>query len=338
MAGRAARSAALRGADALNPAVRAALLALTAIALAPGTWLRDPPPAPARTDAVAIEPLALPPNLMTGPFAVTGAWTIDSPHRWFGGWSALVPLGDGRFLAGSDSGALMRFSPGGGGRLDGFRAAGAASKNGADLESLTRDPASGLLWAGYEFAHAIERFGRDLSPGVRVQPPSMRDWSGNSGAETLIRLADGRFLVIAEGSPVDGADTAPGLLFPGDPVAGANPLLFALDPPAGYRPVDGAQLPDGRVLVLVRRVAWGLPPRFEVALTIGDPATIRPGEPWRPRFVTRLEAPLPVDNYEGLAVVPNGTGRIDLWLISDDNRSAFQRTLLLRLSADPDAL
>ena len=40
--------------------------------------------------------------------------------------------------------------------------------------------------------------------------------------------------------------------------------------------------------------------------------------------------PLPRDNYEGLAIMPDATG-VTMWLISDDNRMRYQRTLLLQL-------
>ncbi|MFN3212687.1 MAG: esterase-like activity of phytase family protein [Henriciella sp.] len=47
-----------------------------------------------------------------------------------------------------------------------------------------------------------------------------------------------------------------------------------------------------------------------------------------------LKSPLPTDNYEGIAIgkAPNGATRI--WLISDDNFSNNQRTLLLALDLD----
>ena len=38
-----------------------------------------------------------------------------------------------------------------------------------------------------------------------------------------------------------------------------------------------------------------------------------------------------MDNYEGLAVAPGPDGALVLWLISDDNKATFQRTLLLKL-------
>jgi hypothetical protein len=42
-----------------------------------------------------------------------------------------------------------------------------------------------------------------------------------------------------------------------------------------------------------------------------------------------MASPLSVDNFEGIAVVPRPTGGIRLYLVSDDNGSAAQRTYLL---------
>ena len=70
---------------------------------------------------------------------------------------------------------------------------------------------------------------------------------------------------------------------------------------------------------------------------LADPADIRPGEPWKWRDVGPLEAPIPIDNYEGLSVIagPKG-GPLTLWMVSDDNQSLWlQRSLLLRFEWIP---
>ena len=51
---------------------------------------------------------------------------------------------------------------------------------------------------------------------------------------------------------------------------------------------------------------------------------------------TRKQGATPTENFEGLAVVPGQRGGVVLWLISDDNQSAFQRTLLLKLLWRPN--
>jgi hypothetical protein len=49
----------------------------------------------------------------------------------------------------------------------------------------------------------------------------------------------------------------------------------------------------------------------------------------------RLAAPLAVDNFEGLAARPRPDGSVRFHLISDDNFSRFQRTLLLAFDWEP---
>jgi hypothetical protein len=54
-------------------------------------------------------------------------------------------------------------------------------------------------------------------------------------------------------------------------------------------------------------------------------------------IVARMDIapPLTVDNFEGVAAVPRGDGRVRFYLLSDDNRSASQRTLLLAFDWRP---
>jgi len=44
---------------------------------------------------------------------------------------------------------------------------------------------------------------------------------------------------------------------------------------------------------------------------------------------------IPRENYEGLALRPRGDGRVDVWVMSDDNFSIIQRSLLAKLVFDP---
>jgi len=306
------------------------LLLVVILGLAPGTWLWSPRPPADKRQILSLRALQIP-DVDLGPLMPAGAWVLDSPNDDFGSYSALAALGDGTLLAASDKGAMMRFSPPGEHpaqvRIGYSGQDGNRPKWQLDIESMTRDPASGRLWLGFESDNRIERFDPGSRAQATVRPEVMRGWPDNQGAEAMVRLADGRFIVIAEGA----GDEVPGLLFPSDPVAGAEPAIFRFAPPAGYRPVDIAQLPDGRTLILLRKVVWGLPPGFAGKLMLADPATIRAGEAWRADLLADLVAPLPSDNYEGLAIETDGRGGTVLWLISDDNDSIAQRTLLLRL-------
>lgn len=317
--------------------LRLILILLLMVGLAPGTWLRTDVERTVGAKRIIFTTIDVP-SLRVGELRLMQAWQLDSPSHMFGGLSALRWRADDSFQAVSDSGAVVRFA------LPGGRAAarrmltrmrpmpGLMGPDGlaVDMESITSDPARGQSWIGFESANAIVRYTKNLMVDGVARPRAMRDWGVNSGPEALVRLADGRFIVLAEGRTwTDGP--SPALLFADDPVAGAQPLRFQFDRPPGYRPVDMIALPDGRVLVLLRRVQLALPPHFSGALMVLDPATIKQGKVWRGRIITVLDDPLPTDNYEGLAlgkVTPDG---MDLWLISDDNNSAFQRTLLLQL-------
>lgn len=311
---------------------RLVLLLIVAIGLAPGTWWRSAAPLPDEPASIEIIPIDVEPGNV-GALQLLGAWELRSSSSHFHGYSGLVSLGDGTLLAVSDRGRRLRFAPPGsdGGIVEMGLYGEDDDKRMSDIEALTRDPESGRLWVAYEFSNAIERQEPDGSGTRRVAPQAMADWSDNAGPEAMVRLADGRFIVIAEGRMLFGRTETEALLFPDDPVEGAEPLRFRFAHPRGYRPVDVAQLPDGRVLILTRAVEWGLPPQFGNRLILADPTEISADQTWRGQAVAEIAEPLPSDNYEGIAIEAEADGGAIVWLISDDNQSAFQRTLLLKL-------
>ncbi|RXZ65216.1 esterase-like activity of phytase family protein [Pelagerythrobacter rhizovicinus] len=315
------------------------LLAILTIVVfaAPGTWLRTPPVQDLRP-ILDIAPIEVD-QLRIGEFAIEGVWELRSPNSHFGGYSALLALPDGRLLAASDRGRFLRFAPPGATpHAPEFGAIGGdatENKHAVDAEALAGDAESNRIWVAYEGRNSIVRFDPELVEGESVSPPAMEGWSSNSGPEALARLPDGRFLVLQEGRPDLSEQRHEALLFPGDPVEGAAPLEFRYAPPAGYRPVDAASLPDGRVLILHRAVTLGLPYAFATRIAVADPATIRAGEVWRGREIGAIAAPLPADNFEGIAAVPRPDGSMTVWLISDDNTAVLQRTLLYRLRWRP---
>jgi hypothetical protein len=157
----------------------------------------------------------------------------------------------------------------------------------------------------------------------------------------MTRLADGRFLMIAEGAEENDLPDRPALVFASDPVASPRPpLAFRFVPEPGYDPVDATQLPDGRVLILLRRVTYTIPAEFGTAIALADPAAIRPGKPWRGQVIQRLSGEVFGDNFEGIAFIPDPAdpARGAVWVIADDNFSAFQRNLLLRFAWDGAAI
>jgi hypothetical protein len=318
--------------------MRLILILLVMLVLAPGTWIRSALPPLDLAAPVVVTPLAMPHD-STGEVQLLGGWKMTSQNDHFGGYSALLALDGEHLLAASDRGRIIRLAFEGGllqvGAMD-FLATGVQPDKGLiDVESMTRDPATGQLWLGYEAVNAVERVNSALEQPVRVHPAQMREWPTNKGAEAMARLDDGRFILIAEGSKGWGRQVFAGLVFPGDPVAGGAAQEFRFDPPEGYRPVDMVQIPDGRVLILVRKLHWQIMPRFTAKLVLADPAEIRPGKNWSGKIIAELSPPIPSDNYEGLAMWPRDDGQLDLWVISDDNGASFQHTYLMHMRWNP---
>ncbi len=275
-----------------------------------------------------------PARRQVGALTYLGGVALTSRDGAFGGYSSLSVVGD-RFTLLSDYGDIVRF------RMDAtFRVSAPEfgdlpagpgvgwEKRERDSESMTVDPASGAVWVGFERANAIWRYGPGLTlPAAFAKPPAMARWESNGGAESLVRLHDGRFLVIAETDRQD-RPVRDLLLFPGDPVVRSdNALVAAYQPPDGYDPSDATELPDGRVLVVNRR--FSLPFTWSAVLTVIDPRSVKPGQVLTGREIARFDAPLTVDNYEGLAITREGSATI-LWMVSDDNQLFLQRTLLMK--------
>jgi hypothetical protein len=293
-----------------------------------------------RSQNIALVPLALdsanPKRTRAGALDFLAAWELKSDNTDFGGISALVALRDGRFLGVSDAGALIGFGLSNNSQVDRpFIAAlpGAVGKAGfqdRDSEGLTTDAGSGRIWISYEFKHAIRRMPASLSRVDAVTRPAlMRGWRSNSGAEALVRLRDGRFLVFAEGGgDVDNA--YPAVHFSGDPAEqGSAAFSFNYQPPSGYRPTDVTQLPDGRLLMLNRRISF--PNGFTAKLTLFDPAGIKPGAVVSGQVIATLAPPLLVDNMEGITTTQEN-GRTIVWMVSDNNFNIIQRTLLMKFA------
>lgn len=267
---------------------------------------------------------------------------MDSPHVNFGGFSALIRTGAGKFVAFSDKGYALRFSaPGmdqGDTRITPI-AANSLYKWTRDAEGATFDPLTGQSWISWEGSNAISRLSPDLRQEAAVEPVAMSGWGNNTGPESIVRLADGRFLTLREGFS-EGAEAGrhEAVIFAGDPVESGEPARFTFAGPARFSPSDAAQLSDGRVLILMRRLVWLFPFRFAGRLVIADPAGIRPGGVWKGREVAKLTSTLPVDNFEGIAIEPGPGSHETVWLISDDNDAATQATILWKLIVDPAKL
>jgi hypothetical protein len=309
------------------------LAALFLTTFAPVSLFRSPvPPA---TATLSFTPVPLhetdPARRTVGKLIYLEGWVLGSNDGRFGGISAMH-VEQGEVVALSDAGSLFRFPlpgrqeprltilplPGGPGSPE--------VKGDRDSEAMAVHKKR--AWIAFEGRNQVWRYRRsDWTSDSWAAPSGMRKWSANEGAEAMLRLPDGRFIVFSEGrGRPDGSSEA--LLFDGDPaVEGTAGRAMSYVAPKGFRITDAAVLPDGRLLFLNRRV--GLADGVSAKLTLADAASVAAGKALWGQEIAHLQAPLAVDNMEALSVTREN-GRIIVWLASDDNFIPLQRTLLLK--------
>jgi len=328
---------------------RIALILLLFVLLMNGQHGGSEPPAVAARIAVAARPL--PPGAVGdparfGPLRLLGAWHLTSPHPAFGGFSSLlVDEGDGAegIVALNDTGEAFTFglAPAGPGAVRPLPRPAAEQDVPRwkwDSESMTRDPASGRIWVGFEHLQMICRY----APGFArregcARPAAVRRWPLTGSLESLVRLGDGRFLALSEmARRADGAHDV--LLWRGDPVDPATPPPAHLGyrPPPGYRPTDALWLGGDRLLVLNRRltVAEG----FTARLALVRLPPLVAGAQLQAQVIASFVPPGVADNFEALALSRDEHGRPTLWIASDNNHLFLQHSLLLRFALPPDWL
>ncbi|MET0245275.1 MAG: esterase-like activity of phytase family protein [Sphingomonas sp.] len=274
-----------------------------------------------------------------GALTYLGGIRLRGTQPPFGGFSAMKIDGD-RFMLVSDAGNVLRFRMGKDwiprdvsfGDLSGGPGTGWL-KIDRDSESLTWNPATGQYWVGFEQYNAIWRFAANGRFEAHAEPEPMANWAVNGGPESMVRLRSGVFLVISEMSrPRARRDARLALRFLGDPAEAGTPFeRWSYVPPEGYDPTDMAELPDGRLLILNRRVT--LRDLFTAKLVIVDGREVRKDAVVRGQEIATFAAPVQHDNFEALAVTQEGKDTI-LWIASDDNQLWFEESLLLKFRLD----
>lgn len=329
-------------------ALAAALLALFALSASAQTTPRQPEAPVAITinarPITAFEPRD-PARVRFGQLTYRGGIELTSPHKDFGGISALRVNADGaRFLAVSDKGRWLR------GRIvyDGTRPVGIADAEMApvlgadgkplaargwyDTESMADD--GGTVWLGIERVHRIVRFdvGRNglLARGQPIAMPlGAAKLPSNKSLECLVsvprELPLARTLIAISERGLDENENIKGFL-----IDGPSPGEFSVKRIGDFDISDCAITPTGGLLLLersfsrlkgvgmrIRRVPLG---EVKVGATIDGPVLIE------------ADMGFQIDNMEGLSLHRAADGTLVLTLISDDNFSFIQRTLLLQFA------
>jgi len=294
---------------------------------------------------VSAEPIASfetdnPSRQQFGLLEFRGGLVLNCSHKSFGGFSALRVQPDGEhFVALSDRATWFR------GRIvskDG-KPIGIADAELApvldadgkpaprwDTESIAED--NGTLYVGLERLHTIVRFdfGKDgvLARGQQIDvPPELKDLPFNQSLESLVYVPTkyqlgGTLIAISELGLTEAGDIKAFL------IGGPTPGQFSVKRSNGYAISDAAMLPDSDILILERQYS----PERGVSMRIRRIrlADIKPGALVDGPVIIEADKRNQIDNMEALSVIRTRSGETLLTIISDNNQSPAQRTVLLQ--------
>ena len=326
-----------------------ALLAILALALIPAA--AQPPRATDGVQQITIRSQAIeafdprePSRTRFGALTFRGGLILESSHPDFGGVSGLRVAADGaHVLAVTDKGHWLRARIVYRGKMPiavadaemapilGPDGRPLKSRGWYDTEALAED--GGAVYVGIERVNQVLRF--DIAKdGLRARgrpiavPPGMKLLPNNRSIECLEAAPKGGPLAGTLVSISErGLDTAGNLM--GFLIGGAGGV-FSLKRTDDFDVSDCAATPDGKLLVLERRFSWagGLAMRIRsVPFAVIKPGALVDG----PELIF-ADMGSQVDNMEGLSVHRDAAGAVVLTLISDDNFSPLQRTLLLQFT------
>jgi hypothetical protein len=334
---------------------RRRLLAQAAAMLAgAGAGVLSTSPAVAQDAPVAIEVNARsiaafnprdPSQTRFGALEFRGGLVLTSSFRGFGGLSGFRLDRTGEtFLALSDRGRWFT------GRLvhEGGRVAGLTDVTTApilgpdgrkltqrgwfDSESLARDGAT--VYVGFERVNKILRFdfakGGLLARGQVVAAPAGVDTLPfNRGFEALVvvpkGLARAGTLIALSEAGLDAAGNIQGFL-----IGGPSPGAFAVARSGNFDISDATLLPSGDLLLLERKFSLleGLGIRLRrVPLSAVVPGAVVDGP-----IIFDVDLGYEIDNMEGIDSHVSPGGETILTMVSDDNFSMIQRTMLLQFA------
>lgn len=271
-----------------------------------------------------------------------GGLALSSPNAIFGGLSDIEVLDDGRLIAISDKGdwfeaQLTLDETGALIGVTGMRAAFMRDESGdvfpnkraGDSEDLAQLP-DGRFAVAFEQTQSIRIYdlNRDGPFGAAEAGPALAgvdDLPGNVGLEALAATEDGALLVGAEGASGSTAPLWIVALDVGEPAA--ERIGYPLR--GGYSLTALDRLPDGGFVAVERFYAPVIGARARIARFPAASLNARGEGLPEVEELARFAPPMPVDNFEGITAVRMPDGATRIYIVSDDNFSARQRTLLL---------
>lgn len=277
-----------------------------------------------------------------GQLRFRGGLHLQAEDTLFGGLSGLEVLEDGRLVAISDDGRWFeaRLTLDEAGALIGLtdprialmrdeRGEPFEDKHAGDSEGLTQ-LADGRFAVSFEQRQRVLIYdiNRDGPFGASQPGPNLDSLSPlrrNVGLEAISVTSAGDLLIGAEGlhrraTPLWVA-----------PLAAGEPVAPRIDYPLadGFALTGLDRLPDGGFVALERLYAPVIGARARITRFTEHALNARGEGLPDVRELALIAPPLAVDNFEGIAALRAPDGGLRLYIISDNNFRASQRTLLL---------
>jgi hypothetical protein len=277
-----------------------------------------------------------------GDLEYRGGLVLSSPNKHFGGISALRVRPDGsNFLGATDRGFWLR------GRIvyDGNRPTGIADvemkpildahgkpSGRLDVESIAAD--GNTLYAGVERINSILRFDYGslgfLAPGKPIAvPAAIKKWPGNQSLEAIVfvprKYPLGGTLIVLSEYGLDESGNAQSFL-----IGGPMPGMFAVKRSDSFDISDAALSPSGDILLLDRK--YSVQNRASMRIRRVPLEEVKPGALLDGTVLIEADRNFQIDNMEAIGVHRASSGEIIITLMSDDNFSSAQRTIMLQFA------
>jgi hypothetical protein len=220
-------------------------------------------------------------------------------------------------LAGIEGGTLQR--------LRGLDGNSLTKKRDSDAEAVASGADGGFVIA-FERRHRLMKYskGERTIPHPISMPDALQKAPNNGGIEALTRLKDGRLLAIAE--KLEGEKAGDIIGWIGNETNWRK-IYYVSD--FGFSPTGAATLPDGDVVVLERGLTlWsGLTGRLKrIPLS-----ALNAGVRIQGQLLAEVILSQHITNFEGIDARLGAKGETLIYMISDNNFSEIQKTVLIML-------
>ncbi len=281
---------------------------------------------------------------MIGPgLTFLGGIELSSPEPLFGAFSSIRFRDEQSFIGVFDTGYWIegRIRRDAEGRLSGVEAVRLAplldasgqesqSKFLVDAESLALDGERAFV--GFEQRHRVVTYapladlGKALPSFPLAFPFDLDILHSNGGFEALVvapksSQLEGALVAITEKSFDENGNIYAAI------VGGPLPGQFRVRPRDDFEITDATFLPGGDLLLLERRFSIATGVGMRLRRIEGD--TIKQDAVVDGEILFEANYRSQIDNMEGLDAIPEPDGSVRLIVVSDDNHSILQRTLML---------